>query len=384
MQGTERTAAEAIEVLQRAIAATDESLAAMTSIEQLQYRLEETVINLVEEPEIWNAAQSAYAQAREALNHARGCLEELQVQIAAAQSPEVQSRAWAEQLVALNEKLQSQLTVASQQASRFYELIRPALIAVHLQYATRVPRWAETWPLDAERAKNAWKRLGADADVFQVGEFDLQLAEFRWDVGWPQQRIASVVGLSQPAVAARLGRLELLLSVEIAAEQIREQAAEEGFHTIRWYPIISRLPQEPVGELVLESDECTIQLDILVASGETGTAKRGIGPWRSSPLDLLRLEATARRQWRAQRTVTGMAVYFRDRGVVGYFPTQEVATALRRLGRLPTETLLQQLRETLGPARTLRELIERSERPALDSTSSRGGTRPAGDDRGEE
>lgn len=113
MQGTERTAAEAIEVLQRAIAATDESLAALTSIEQLQYRLEETVINLVEEPEIWNAAQSAYAQAREALNHARGCLEELQVQIAAAQSPEVQSRAWAEQLVALNEKLQSQLTVAS-------------------------------------------------------------------------------------------------------------------------------------------------------------------------------------------------------------------------------------------------------------------------------
>lgn len=384
MQETERTATEAIEVLQRAIAATDESLAAMTSIEQLQGRFEETVLNLVEGPELWKAAQSAYEQARTALNHARGCLEELQVQIAAAQSPEVQSRAWAEQLVALNEKLQSQLTVASQQASRFYELIRPTLIAVHLQHATRVPRWAETWPLDADRAKNAWKRLSAGADMLQVGEFDLQLAEFRWDVGWPQQRIASVVGLSQPAVAARLARQELLLSLEVAAEQVREQAEGERFRVVRWYPVVSRGPQEPIGELVLESDECVVQLDVLVASGETGAPKRGVTPWRTSPLDLLRLETTARRQRIAKRTVTGLAVYFRDRGIVGYFPTQEVAAVVRRWGRLPTEAILQQLRETLGPARTLEELIERSERPATDATSSVGGSTPAGSDRVEE
>lgn len=382
--GQDRVAAEAIDALQRAVAATDDSLAAMGAIEQLQSRFEATVLGLVEEPDIWRAAQAAYAQAREALNHARGCLEELQVQVAAAQSPDVQSRAWAEQLVTLNERLQSQLTIAGQQASRFYELMRPTLIAVYLQHATRVPRWAETWPLDAEQAKRAWEQLRAGAEAPQVEGLDLQLAEFRWDVGWPQQRIASVVGLSQPAIAARLARIELQFSFEVAAAHVREQASADGFRVTRWYPVVSRGPQDRVGELVLESDECIVQLDVLVASGDTGAPKRGVNLGRSVSLDLFRLEAAAQRQRAAKRTVTGLAVYFRDRGIIGYFTTHEVARAVRLMGRLPTEAILQQLRETLGPARTLSELVERSDHPLTVATNNPGGTTSGNTKPGEE
>lgn len=371
----DRAAAEVLDVLQRAVAATDESLAALGSIEQLQSRFEATIVALVEEAEIWSVATEAYAQAKDALNHARGCLEELQVQVAASHSSDVKSRAWAEQLVIWNEKLQSQLTVASQQASRFYELMRPMLIDIHLQHATRTPRWSESWPLDAEQAKRAWEQLRAGADSAQVESLDLQLAEFRWDVGWPQQRIASVVGLSQPAIAARLVRLELLLSFEVAAGHIRERASADGFRVVRWYPVVSRGPREPLSELVLESNKCIIQVDVMVASGDTGAQRRGaLG--RSISLDLFRLEAAAQRQRAGKRMVTGLAVYFRDRGTVGYFTTQEVARTVRLMGRLPTEAILQQLRETLVPARTLSELVERAEQPRIVPPSNTSTTGP--------
>lgn len=356
-------AAEAIEALNRAIVATDEALAAMGSIEQVQSRFEAGILSLIQEPEIWQAAQDGYARARDALHHARGCLEELQSQIAGTQAPQLQSRTWAEQLVALNEKLQMHLTDAQHQTSRFYESVRPVLIDVYLQHATRMPRWTEAWPLDAERAKAALQRLRAGAESLQLDEFDFQLAEFRWDVGWPQQRIASVVGLSQPSVAARLAKFETLLSLEIGAEHVRKQAEGEQFQVTRRHIVASRGTRTPTSELLLESDECTIQLDLLIASGETSASKRAVAQDRGFSLDLLRLESAAQRQRMAKRTITGLAVYFRDRGSVGYFTTQEVAQTVRLLGRLPTEAILQRLRETMELARTPAELIERSNRP---------------------
>jgi hypothetical protein len=362
---TEPRAVEALDALRRSIAATDAALAALGSVDQLQERLEPAVLRLVEEPDIWRAAQDAYAGARVSLQHARGCLEELQSQITRAQSGDLQARAWADRIVDLNEKLQSHLAAAAQEAGRSYELLRPALISFNLEQATRVPRWTDTWPADAESAKQALERLRAGVDAVQVDALDLQLAEFRWDVGWPQQRIAQVVGLSQPSIAARLARLEALLSLEVAATHVRRQAERDGFRVIRSHVAVGRGSREPSGEVLLERGDLVAKLDVLVAAGSTGAARRAPGLDGSLVLDVLRLDAAGPRQPHASRLdVSGFAVYYRDRGTVGYFTPTEVAQVLRALGRLPAETILQRLRETVAPAGTPKELVERIAQPA--------------------
>lgn len=361
------TVEEALALLRQALSATDEALAISASLDQLQERFETIVQALIDEPEVLTAAQKNLSEAKTALFNARGCLEEMLSQIAQDQSPEVQSRAWADQFVDLNERLQAALTNASQQATRLYEMMRPSLIKHYLQNATRVPRWGDTWPVDFEMAVTAIEHIAASNEAGLVEELDVQLARFRWEVGWPQHRIAAVVGLSQPSVAARLARIEAVISLEMAAKRVREQADKEQFRLIRGHSSPGRASRGPVADIVLENNECVIELELLVAAGQTGTARRSTPLGHSAALDYFRLQAAERRQRAAGRIVNGLAVYFREKGFVGYYTIAELADAVRRLGGLPVETVLQRLRESVEPARTLAELLLRAECPATTS-----------------
>lgn len=357
---------EALMLLRRALAATEESLAALSSLDQLQDRFETAVLPLIEEPELWAAAQRSQDDAKQALLHARGCMEEMISQVTSGQAQETQARAWADQIVDLNERLQASIASASQQATLFYESIRPTLIAHYLRHSTKMPRWADTWPKDVELATRVLERIARSGVAGLVEHLDVELARLRWEVGWPQQRIAAVAGLSQPSVAARLARVDTLVSLEVGAQHIRRQADREQLRFVSWHVLPPRGGRSPTGEMILRTDDYVIQLEVLVAAGETGVARRGPMAGRAASLDYLRLEFAERRQRAAERALNGVAVYLRDRGTVGYYTAAEVVDAVRRFGSLPAESLLQSLRETLEPAWTIADLLGRAERPATD------------------
>ena len=352
---------EALTLLRRTLAATEEALSVSASIEQLQERFESAVLPVIGESEAWSTASTSQQEAKKALLQARTGLEEMLAQITRGQSPDTQVRAWADQFIDLNERLQTALTNAGQQATRLFESMRPTLVAHYLEHATRVPRWGETWPFDVDEATQALERIATGSESGATEELDIQLARFRWQVGWQQQKIASVVGLSQPSVAARLGRIETLISLEVGAKHVRDQAAKEQFKLKRWHVLNTRSARGTVGEVVLEAKDYVVQLDLLVASGETGTARRTGTMDRGMLLDYFRLETSERRQRALERTINGVAVYYRDRGLVGYYTKAVLADAMRRFGSLPAETVLQSLRDTVEPAWMLAELVSQGE-----------------------
>lgn len=359
---------EALALIRTALASTEEALAASSSLEQLQERFEKVVSPLIDESELMTAVYTSQSEVKKLLFHARGCLEEMLTQMTRGHSPDAQTRAWADQFVDLNERLQTLLTQASQQATRIYESLRPTLIAHYLQYATRTPRWEETWPFDANLAKEALERIATESDFGPVDDLDIQLARFRWEVGWPQQRMATIVGLSQPAVATRLGRIEALISLEVATKHVRDHAAKEQIRLVRWNVLAGKGSRTSSGDLVLETDKYTIQLELLTVTGETGNMRRTTTGDRAASLDYLRLESADRRQLAGGQSVSGIAVYFRDRGIVGYYTTAELAEAMRRFRNLPTLTVLQYLKERVEPAWTIKGLLQRAERPDSGST----------------
>lgn len=351
---------EALRLLRQALGASDEALALVASLQQLQDRFEDTVVPLLDEPAVWNTALTSQESARQALYHARGCVEEMLNQIAQAQAPEMQTRAWADQLVDLNERLQAALANAGQQAARFYEVIRPTLVTHYLEHATRSPRWADTWPFDVEEANRALERITAGEEFGPAEELDIQLARFRWEVGWPQQKMASVVGLSQPSVATRLARMEAWISLSVASSHVRRQAKTEGFHIVRSNVMPGRSPRGPIGEFVLEKESCLVELQLLIAAGETGAGRRGTGADRSSSLDFLRWEVKRERRRLDACVVDGVALYLRDRGFVTFYTTAQVAEVAQRLRGSATETILQHLTTAVESARTLTELTQRA------------------------
>lgn len=351
---------EALRLLRQALGASDEALGLVASLQQLQDRFEDTVVPLLDEPAVWHTTLASQESARQALYHARGCVEEMLNQIAQAQAPAMQARAWADQLVDLNERLQAALANAGQQVAKFYELMRPTLVAHYLEHATRSPRWAETWPFDVEVANQALERITAGEEFGPVEELDLQLARFRWEVGWPQQKMASVVGLSQPSVATRLARMETLISLSVAGSHVRRQAVAEGFQVIRSSAMPGRSSRGPSGEFVLERGNCLVELQLLMAAGESGTGRRGAGTDRAFGLDFLRWDMQRERRRLDACVIDGVALYLRDRGIVTFYTTAQVAEAARRLRGSAAEAILQHLATAVAPARTLTELTEKT------------------------
>lgn len=348
---------EALRLLQQALGVADEALSLVASLEQLQDRFEDSVLPLLSEAGIWEATLASRKGAKQALFQARGCLDEMLHQVAQAQVPDMQIRAWADQLVELNEKLQASLASAGQQVAKSYELLRPTLVAQYLEHATRSPRWAETWPFDVEEAGKALDRISTGQEVGPVEELDIQLARFRWDVGWPQQRMAQVVGLSQPSVAARLGRMEAWISLAVASSHVRDLANAEDYQVVRTSILAGRGSRGPVGEFALEKEACRVELRLLVAAGETGAARRSVGADRSYSLDFLRWEISRERPRLSRCVVDGIALYLRDRGVVIFYTADQVAGAAGRLRGSTPEAVLQHLITASDPARTLEGLV---------------------------
>ncbi|TAK28179.1 MAG: hypothetical protein EPO21_23090 [Chloroflexota bacterium] len=357
---------QALVLLRRSIAAADEALSAMASLDQLDDRFDVVALRLIDEPEIWSAANNSLDQAKQALFHARGCLDEILSQVTRGQAQETQARAWADQLVDLNERLQSTLAHASQQASQFYETLRPTLISHYLEHSTKVPRWADTWPRDVEAASKALLTIAHNPEKLGVDQLDIQLARFRWEVGWSQQRIASIAGLSQPSVAARLSKMDSLISSQVGTDLALAQIEREGAQIVRWHVLGGRGARGSDSEIVVELEGCTVHLELLVATGESGAGRRAAASARGTSLDYLRLEFADQRQRSAGRSAYGIAIYYRDRGVVGYYTAAEVVDALRRFGNQSAEAILQRLRDILEPSRTIREFLQRAERSTQD------------------
>lgn len=353
---TGRLVPEAALLLSQAISTADECLTLVASLKQVQERLEAAGLPLTAEPDVWAGAQQGLEQSERALQHARGCFEEMLSQLTSSRQAGG-TRAWVDQYVRLNDQLQKNISRAGQHASRVYELVRPAIVEYYLQEATRNPKWTEVWPRDAETAIKVLDRLAEEVGSSSLDALDVQLARLRWEVGWSQPEIAQVAGISQPSVASRLGRVETQINLEVAVELIRAQAATEDF-AVRHWKVSSATG--PAAEVRLTADGTDLWLEVLVAAGESG-ARRGPASGRGPAFDFLRMEATRAYQSSDGGPVRGIAVYFRDSGFVGFYTLGQVGNLLRQLGRVPTELVLQRLREQEGTARTLKELLRRAE-----------------------
>jgi DNA-binding XRE family transcriptional regulator len=353
---------EAADALRRALSATDEALRAVSAVEQVWAGLLGSTQTLVRDGEAWAAAGDSYREAEQQLHRARGYLEQVLTQVLRGQEPEARARAAIDELVRLHAQMQNALDEATNLAKRSYESMRPAIMAYYLAHATRRPRWIENWPHDAEAVAAALAELETEGDINLVDQLDIALARFRWEVGWSQQQMAEVAGVSQPSVAARLGRIEGLLNLRVGLSHVVQQAARDNFRVTASRIRTVRDPRGATAEIELESNKYSVQLDLLVASGDGGAPRRGGAPERGIPLDyhrLLRARAGSRAR---DGLVQGVAIYSRDTGAVGYYTATEFAEQLAQIGRTPVGVWLEQLQQTRPPVWSLRDLVERLDR----------------------
>lgn len=340
----------------RAVAIADEAASALAGVGRLLKEADR--LHGVGElhQDAWETAVTRQSQAEGNLADLREALLAIGSRLADAAAPSSKRLLWADQFVSAYGRLQANLAELNQIAASAFEAVRPAIIDQYLNYAPPASRWLDSWSRDGELARHSLQQLSEDRAV-GADQLDVALARLRWELGWPQLRIAEVVGLSQPSIASRLARIEGLISADVATSKVAEQGESEHFRLLGKRVTTNGIGRTVTGEIHLDRGDVTLNVIVLLAAtdmenrGRT-TSERGVA------LELIPLlEQAGPHQFQLIREVRALALYARDRGVVAYYPAAPVAKAIRQRGGLPLDAFLRRLREAVRPVATLSDLV---------------------------
>jgi hypothetical protein len=253
-----------------------------------------------------------------------------------------------------------------------FRLAAPSMRARAMRPSRPEPRWSEGWPSDAELAASVLREL-AKADGGAGGraldQRDLSIAHMRWDEGLSQAQIGERVSLSQPSVAARLQRIEQLISLEVAVRKLR-LAADRERPGVRTHFV--RSARSESAQLQVEGEDVVIRLDVLLAP-EDGRSTAQI-PLPDADLARRYVQAMDESSTQSRRRlVFADCMYDQSSGSLAYYSKDDVVKALEDGGDHPGGPL-GYLRDLVVPALTLTELIERDAQQRRSRPGGDGGT----------